>query len=368
MKIISTLFFLFFLACSNELNHAVAQASEPLTEKQLNAALDCDSNFELGKIPRYAKPQNDPQKFFPDAGNKRIDNDVKRMLVLGDSLAVGLFREADFGYNQVFNLNILGRVLIGWSDYQYRFGTGTNGFKESLDIPTAFSRLAASLGFDSLYEPNKPNRVRFLNFAISGSKIPDLRNQLEKVQTVKWTGGFSDINFIVISIGGNDFCSGTEIDIEGFEEFFDDLANIAEPQTKVLLVPPPPVPLALSLPLDDPAFKVRSAPGKHVTLSRGFMLNRYCSSRLFNGSEPKNEQELDAELEFYYQMISNFEAVINTKNEEYADLLRIKLAEGLSDLAPTRNNLSADGFHPNSQGHRELYETLHISAKELMSQ
>ena len=123
---------------------------------------------------------------------------VKAMAVLGDSIAVGLFRDLKLGQSLDLNHPLANRLLSGRGSFESLLREMDQYYQDQgLKLPNAFSTITNSCVSHACKLAVPGNKIQKL--ARSGSRVKDLVAQMDQMTGTP--------EYVVVSAGGNDFCS-----------------------------------------------------------------------------------------------------------------------------------------------------------------
>ena len=306
---------------------------------------DEDDSSQSAKGCQAVHGESNPtQEYTPD-----------EIVVLGDSIAVGLFRDTEAGGRASFAHPMViavvtrrpWREFIATADSFYKNHSSFSAFTaKASECPS----VASSLG--------KP-KTKVSNWAVSGSQVSNLVGQLRQKKVVKR-------RVIIASIGGNDICAPTynlgrqRRDLQSFFQYLESQTDpTSEDYPRVLLVPPPnPVALFETLKPSD------------MAMSFGLGI-RYSCSQVRDGRQPGSSlcprltyatkeglQEISAE---YQKMIDMFEEVASIQQH-----IVTVVVSGMNNVEISKKMIAFDCFHPSEEGHREIAKIVVPKAEELL--
>ena len=311
-------------------------------------------------------PENSDYSDSPRYGNNRVEsNSIRRMLILGDSIATGVLIDTKIGdplepsfsgntlslelskentLNLDLNLLMAGEninnsyVVESINGLEQNYKKNPSAFFGGVDFPNDQVSLSAKLGLNS-------NRV--INAAISGYRTSDVLNKALPDFTNQKK---DDVDLVVLEIGANDFCSSLD-PIELKSQFTENYSGILrklsliKSKPKVLIIPIPDIPNILSEASDRTALSVAVPPFTEGSVSCQELQQNYCPR--FRDYGISEGVALASELN------KIIEELVDKFNDDKD--VRFKLVSGVAERnAFTSEMLSIDCFHFGDAGHRIL--------------
>ncbi|MBQ49880.1 MAG: hypothetical protein CMP10_21040 [Zetaproteobacteria bacterium] len=292
---------------------------------------------------------------------------IRRMLILGDSIATGVLNDTTIGdpvspslsgsnlslaiskdntlsldLNQLIDMNTMtvnnSYVVDSIEGLQNNYKSQPSAFYGGVDFAYDQFSLSAQLGLDS---------SQVINAAIFGYRtgdvlydaIPDVLSQ-----------NTNDIDLVVLEIGSNDFCSNlnpAELKTqfaENYQGIMSELANMPG-QPKVLVIPVPAIPSILAQAGDQEAFNVSIPPFIQESVSCQELQQNYC---------PRiRDYSFNEGVQLVTDLNSIIEDLVNTFNDKTQSEFELVDEIAATDTF-TAEMLSLDCFHPGILGHRQL--------------
>ena len=319
-------------------------------------------------------PKSDPIEIAPAKLEIQVDQDDRRqvqsMVVFGDSMAVGV----GVAYKK-------GQVLTT-EELAYHPGI-EEALKQSRDseaepeqsrsdqniIQTFDGAYSATLETIKHCKENNDERcyshasrlkVTFLkNYAMSGSKIQEVL----KVQIPLFLESKSHVDFVVINVGGNDFCSNNfqqEVFVESYKQVLTALYNYSS-KPIILLVPPPNVVKVFTALKDDsPAFAILDEETQaKPAFTCGDIRWVFCPRAALN------RPNLSSQAHVIESIIEGISKAVSEVQDQ-SEAKRIFIAEQMVNLEITPDIIGIDCFHPNKEGYIKIAETTFKAIEEVL--
>lgn len=347
---------------SEQISNSSGETDGEKTKSFLNNVLD--SFVQSGESTPVVTPQTELKQDLEITiiDGKRV---VRSMAVLGDSLAVGIGSDFKRGAElEVASINNHPGVagLLSKMDFP-----GYDNYKGDLDQ-------AIIASYDSAYSARKETiencslnsdaekcfshasrlQVPYLkNFAISGSKIEDILD----IQLPKLIESDAHIDYIVINIGGNDFCS-MNLDMNVFEkkyrEVLTKLYNYKSQPIVMIAGVPDVVRLFKSVSETKDAFHLKSDVMGNYDFSCGEIRWMFCPRAA------AFKDDLTMQSQVINDMTNTIQNIIDSIDPQRKKLF---FAKGLSDLEIDESKVSIDCFHANIDGYKTISEITFSAVK-----
>lgn len=283
---------------------------------------------------------------------------VKSMVVFGDSMAVGVGLAYERG-QELTTEELAYHPGIDEAIKQQQSNTSSNDQKKSdLNIIRTLDGAYSASGEtiekckenpdDQCYSHAARLKVDYLkNYARSGSKIQDILN----FQLPLFLQDKSHSDYIVINVGGNDFCSNNynyEFFVDSYKKVLTPLYNL-ESKPVILLVPPPRVSDAFtSLSDTSPAFSILDEEsGTKADFVCGDIRWVFCPRATLN------RDNLDSQNYIIDDILKGInQAASEIKDPKQQD--RIFVANDLANFDVGPEDIGIDCFHPNKGGYKKI--------------
>lgn len=305
---------------------------------------DSSAQKEDFQTEEKAEPEEQKEK------NPRIKKfREKPMLVLGDSIGVGLLSDTKLGNSYGMEHPLVSKLVNIYMGSSNVTDPLPHLDKSYLEKPSAFrgKNIKDMKCFSLNCQIDIPSLLVF-NGSVSRSTVEDLIERSEKFDR--------DYGLVVTEVGANDICSES-YDKSQFVKSYKDLLNkVSSKAEAVLIVPVPDIASVYGVAPSELLSSQVSVFVAQISLTCGkirdgvdFGLDPFCPRALKLSQEQMRKDIEDVNLEL--------EELVNEMNKKEGSIDYI-FAKDISNLKITREDLAVDCFHPNIEMHKKIAKSL----------
>ncbi|MFK7825476.1 MAG: SGNH/GDSL hydrolase family protein [Oligoflexales bacterium] len=319
-----------------------------------------DKEFKI-EVP----PPKESMKAAPKSLDIQVDQDDRRlvqsMVVFGDSMAVGVGVAYQKGQELTTEELAYHPGIEEALKQQGDTSSKRDQKKSDLNIIQSFDGAYSATGEtikrcseimdENCYSHAARLKVEYLkNYAMSGSKIQDVL----QIQLPLFLKSKSHADYVVVNIGGNDFCSNNfdkNVFVDCYKQVLTSLYNL-ESKPVILLVPPPSITKVFSSLNDSsPAFSILD----EETESKADFI---CGDIrwVFCPRAALNRENLESQAHIIDEIIEGVNRAV-AKVQDPKEQKRIFIARELSQFEVTPDIIGIDCFHPNKEGYIKIANT-----------